>query len=81
MLPVNNQPSTHSYWRGVETILANLGYYELHQSVPPLDHKLYEHNVSMIRNHLDDTTFAVAWAEGQAMTLDEAVAYALIINP
>jgi len=35
----------------------------------------------MIRNHLDDTTFAVAWAEGQAMTLDEAVAYALIINP
>lgn len=30
-----------------------------------------------IRSHLDEATFAVAWEEGQSMTMDQAVAYAL----
>ena len=31
----------------------------------------------MVEHRVDDATFAAAWAEGQAMTLDEAVAEAL----
>jgi hypothetical protein len=37
----------------------------------------YERNAALVREQLDAPTFAAAWAEGQMMTLDEAVAYAL----
>src|SRR5262249_52477903 len=37
----------------------------------------YERQVAAARALLDPASFAAAWAEGQAMTLDEAVAYAL----
>jgi hypothetical protein len=30
-----------------------------------------------VRAQLDESTFEAAWAEGQAMTLDAAIAYAL----
>jgi hypothetical protein len=32
---------------------------------------------SELRAQLDEATFEAAWAEGQAMTLEQAVAYAL----
>lgn len=38
----------------------------------------YEQNVARVREQLDAPTFASTWAEGQMMTLDEAVAYALV---
>jgi predicted ATPase/DNA-binding XRE family transcriptional regulator len=40
----------------------------------------YESAVAAARTQLDAATFAAAWAEGQTMTLDDAVAYALV-NP
>jgi hypothetical protein len=48
--------------------------------IPGSEHAEYESAVAIIRTQLDAATFAEAWAEGQAMTLDEAVAYALV-NP
>jgi predicted ATPase/DNA-binding SARP family transcriptional activator len=39
-----------------------------------LDRPSYDHNV---RTHLDEATFAAAWAEGRTMTLEQAIAYAL----
>ena len=39
-----------------------------------------EHTVTSIRSQLDEPHFAKAWAEGQAMTLDEAIAYALALD-
>ncbi|MCC6458812.1 MAG: hypothetical protein IT328_27960, partial [Caldilineaceae bacterium] len=43
----------------------------------PVNDPLYRRALSSVRIALDEATFAQAWAEGQAMTLDEAVAYAL----
>jgi predicted ATPase/DNA-binding SARP family transcriptional activator len=37
----------------------------------------YAHELAAIRTRLDEPSFAAAWAEGQAMTLEEAVAEAL----
>jgi hypothetical protein len=37
----------------------------------------YERSLVAARAQLDETTFAAAWAEGQAMTVDEAIAEAL----
>jgi predicted ATPase/class 3 adenylate cyclase len=36
----------------------------------------YEYDVAAVRNALGDEAFAAAWAEGQAMTLDQAIIYA-----
>ena len=37
----------------------------------------YRRSVAAARAHLDAATFAAAWAEGQVMTLEQAIAYAL----
>jgi hypothetical protein len=37
----------------------------------------YERDLAVARSHLDERAFAAAWAEGQAMSLDQACAYAL----
>lgn len=42
-----------------------------------LERAYYEHTVATARTQLDEATFATAWAAGQAMSLEEAVAYAL----
>jgi hypothetical protein len=34
-------------------------------------------NIAALREQPGEVDFAVAWAEGETMTLDEAVAYAL----
>lgn len=36
----------------------------------------YERNLATIRAALSEEAFAAAWAEGQAMTLERAIAYA-----
>ncbi len=41
------------------------------------DRILYDRNVAIARTQLDETGFAAAWAEGRAMTLEQAIAYAL----
>ena len=37
----------------------------------------YERNLSSIRKQLDEASIAAAWAKGRAMTMDQAIAYAL----
>ncbi len=37
----------------------------------------YEETIAAARANLEAATFAAAWAEGQAMTRDEAITYAL----
>jgi predicted ATPase/DNA-binding CsgD family transcriptional regulator/transcriptional regulator with XRE-family HTH domain len=44
----------------------------------PADQMNYEHTVAMARAQLEATTFEAAWAAGQAMTLEQAVAEALV---
>ncbi len=44
---------------------------------PPMHRSLYEWSMAVIHAQVDDAAFAAAWAEGQAMTLEEAVAYAI----
>ncbi len=36
-----------------------------------------DRDIGAVRTQLDPITFAAAWAEGQAMTLEQAVAYVL----
>jgi len=47
----------------------------MHLSVA--DRSLYEPYLAAARAQLDEATFAAAWAEGEAMTLEHAIAYAL----
>lgn len=50
-----------------------------HLTVPglSLERRSYEHGLATLRAHLDAPTLGAAWAEGQAMTLEQAIAYAL----
>jgi predicted ATPase/class 3 adenylate cyclase len=43
----------------------------------PVERSEYERNVAAVRAQLSEAGFAATWAEGRAMTLGEAVAYAL----
>jgi hypothetical protein len=40
----------------------------------------YEHNLVAVRVALGEDEFAAAWAEGQAMTIEQATAYALALS-
>ena len=43
----------------------------------PAERHEWERYVPATRAQLDEATFTAAWAEGQAMSLEQAVAYAL----
>jgi tetratricopeptide (TPR) repeat protein len=43
----------------------------------PVDRSLYEPYLAAAHGELGETAFAAAWAEGQALTLEQAIAYAL----
>jgi predicted ATPase/DNA-binding XRE family transcriptional regulator len=45
--------------------------------LPLGDRPMYDRHLAWARADLDETTFDVAWAEGRAMTLEQAVDYAL----
>ena len=42
-----------------------------------VDRPDYERQVAILRAHLEEADFAAAWSEGHAMTLEQAVTYAL----
>jgi tetratricopeptide (TPR) repeat protein len=46
-------------------------------AVDTVDQGEYDQAVSIVRNRLDKDGFAIAWQEGRAMSMEEAVAYAL----
>jgi non-specific serine/threonine protein kinase len=45
--------------------------------MPVADRTAYDRTVAAVQIQLDQATFAAAWAEGQAMPLEQAIAYAL----
>jgi non-specific serine/threonine protein kinase len=45
--------------------------------LPPIDSRYYEQTVAALRTQLEEPTFLNAWAEGQAMALEEALAEAM----
>jgi tetratricopeptide (TPR) repeat protein len=45
--------------------------------LPPVDRAEHDRSVAAVRTALGEEAFTAAWAEGRAMSLDEAVAYAL----
>jgi hypothetical protein len=47
------------------------------ESGPTVERHIYEASVASVRAQLDQAAFAAAWAEGQALTLDQATAEAL----
>ncbi|MFN8499018.1 MAG: tetratricopeptide repeat protein [Anaerolineae bacterium] len=50
---------------------------KMESPLPPSYRAAYERTVASVRGELDAPTLARAWAEGKAMTLEAAVAYAL----
>jgi len=44
------------------------------------DHAACEQDIAVLRTKLNDETFKVAWAKGQAMSGDEAISYALTLQ-
>jgi hypothetical protein len=49
-------------------------------SLPQAYREEYGGTLRDLRAHLGEEKFAIAWAEGQAMTLEEAVEHALRAN-
>ena len=43
----------------------------------PMDRTENERTLAILHAHLDEAAFAAAWAEGAALSLEQAVAYAL----
>ena len=50
---------------------------EVGAPLPPADRARYEQHVAAVRAELDEETFESTWAQGRAMPLEQAVAYAL----
>ena len=40
----------------------------------------YERQLSLLRAQLDEAAFSAAWAEGQAMTLEQTIEYVLAVD-
>jgi hypothetical protein len=53
----------------------------LRASVPPVERPHYDQIVDNLLAELGEDAFASSWAEGRAMTLEQAVAYALDEQP
>jgi predicted ATPase/class 3 adenylate cyclase len=45
--------------------------------VPPAEREAYEQDLATVRGVLSEESFAAAWAEGRAMSIEQAIAYAL----
>ncbi len=50
---------------------------ELNLPLPPGERQVCDEHLAVVRTLMDDKEFEQAWSEGQALTLDQAVAYAL----
>ena len=59
---------------------------ELSQAMGIREREVYDHlshiarSVAAVRKQLDETAFAAAWAKGRAMSLEQAVSYALEVG-
>jgi hypothetical protein len=43
----------------------------------PIEQDDYDRNLNAVRDALGDEAFSAAWAEGQALTFEQAIDYAL----
>jgi tetratricopeptide (TPR) repeat protein len=57
-----------------ESLLETAGMARL---IEPSDQKEFDHYVTAVRAQLDEAVFENAWSEGRAMTMEQAIAYAL----
>jgi len=65
-------------WTRAASLLST-AYLLLNKLTPfltPTDHAWYKEWTQITRTHLGETSFSAAWAAGQTMTLEQAVAYA-----
>ena len=53
----------------------------LHDHLYPVQRRELERSQAIARTHLDPQAWETAWTEGRAMTLEQAVAYALAPEP
>jgi hypothetical protein len=74
-LPDNTQNCAFAV-RLLSTVYTQLTTHEI--GLAPIDRMLFEQTSVEMRHQVDTDRFKLAWAEGQTMTLDEAVAYALV---
>jgi hypothetical protein len=49
----------------------------LHERWSPVQQREFERNLAIARAQVDAVSWAAAWAAGRAMTLEQAIAYAL----
>jgi hypothetical protein len=49
--------------------------------LPPINHSRRDSAIAQLRAQLDEATFAATWAEGQTLTLEQVIAYALEPRP
>jgi non-specific serine/threonine protein kinase len=49
----------------------------IHARLLAFDHEQFQHNVAVLRERLDAAALDAAWAEGRAMTMEQAMVYAL----
>ncbi len=72
----------HQAWACAASLLsaAYLLLNTLSPFLTPTDHVWYQQWVQTARTHLGEISFSVAWAAGEVMTLEEAVAYALDVR-
>jgi uncharacterized membrane protein len=47
------------------------------RTLPPALHTVYDADIAAVRTQLSEATFRAAWAEGQAMSLEQLIADAL----
>ncbi|MCW3051598.1 MAG: hypothetical protein JWN14_768, partial [Chthonomonadales bacterium] len=59
-------------WAAAETLRQQLG-----APMPPNEREGYDRNIAQVHQALDEEAFSAAWAIGTAMTLEQAMDYAL----
>jgi predicted ATPase/class 3 adenylate cyclase len=59
-------------WGAAEALRETIG-----SPLPPNDRDAYDRNLAAVRKALDKKAFLTAWAEGRALTLEQAIQYAL----
>jgi tetratricopeptide (TPR) repeat protein len=84
----SNKPLTTGCLMGFASLLGMTGKPEkavrlfgaaeslLDERLFPSDQQEFDHYLAVVRKQLEQATFAKAWAEGSAMTLEQAVAFA-----
>ncbi len=59
-------------WGAAESLRKEIG-----APIPPNEREQFDRDVTLAREALGNETFAAVWAEGRAMTLEQAITYAL----